>query len=406
MLTQWFDPEPTSKGLPFARALARCGHEVEVITGFPNYPGGEIYPGYKVKPVRREEIDGISVIRVALYPSHDGKALHRMANYLSFSASAALLGSFLARRPDVIYVYHPPLTVGLAGAILSAVKRAPFVYDIQDLWPDTLVATGMIRNTRVLRLLDRVCRWVYRRAGALVVLSDGFKAALVQRGVPEGKIHVIRNWSDEDQLLGATSAAPEVVPANDTGFTVVFAGTMGKAQGLDSVLRAAQLLRATNPEVRFIFVGGGVEANALEGSSRAMGLDNVRFLPRMPMSEIGRVLDLADVLLVHLKDDPLFEITIPSKTQAYLAIGKPILMAMRGDAAGLITESGGGVVCRPDDPADLAAAVRALAGKDRAELLEMGSKGRAYYWDNLALEVGTRHFIGLFEQLVANSLLP
>lgn len=402
MLTQWFEPEPTSKGLVFARALVRRGHQVEVITGFPNYPGGKIYPGYRVKLTKREEIDGASVLRVPLYPSHDGSALHRAANYLSFAAAASLFGALLTRKPDVIYVYHPPLTVGLTAMVLGAVKRAPFVYDVQDLWPDTLAASGMLHDRRALRVVDWVARWVYRRAGVLVVLSEGFKSALVERGVPASKIEVIHNWCDEDQLQASTSAGAESEPPAER-FTVAFAGTMGKAQNLESVLRAAKLLQVTNPDIRFVFVGGGVEAGALEACSREMALGNVRFLPRMPMSEVGGVLAAADVLLVHLKDDPLFEITIPSKTQAYLAAGKPVLMAVRGDAATMIRESGGGVVCRPDDPEDLARVVGDFAAMDPAELRAMGSKGREYYRNHLSLEVGTERFMGVFERLADSS---
>src|SRR5678816_898792 len=154
LLTQWFDPEPTFKGLAFARELTRLGHEVQVLTGFPNYPGGKIYPGYRVRLVQRERIDGIDIIRVPLYPSHSRSRLGRIANYCSFAIAASVIGAMLARRPHVIYAYHPPATVGLPALFLRALFRARLVYDIQDLWPDTVAATGMMSSRLAMRLLS------------------------------------------------------------------------------------------------------------------------------------------------------------------------------------------------------------------------------------------------------------
>jgi colanic acid biosynthesis glycosyl transferase WcaI len=403
LLTQWFDPEPTMKGLMFARVLKREGHDVEVVTGFPNYPGGKVFPGYRIKPFQREEVDGVRIIRVALFPSHDASAGRRILNYASFAASASILGSLLTQRPDVIYVYHPPLTVGLAAAALSAAKRAPFVYDVQDLWPDTLAATGMIRNARALRVVDKLARWVYRRAAFVVAQSPGFRRALASRGVPESKLDVIYNWCDEDQLL--LEHNPKIAKELEAGerFNVVFAGTMGKAQGLESVLLGARLLGERGSRAQFIFVGGGVEVASLKKRAERSGLTNVRFLPRMPMAEVGQVLDAADVLLVHLRDDPLFEITIPGKLQAYMAVGKPVLVGVRGDAADLIETSGGGVTCEPEDPDSLADAVERLEAMAPSALQEMGERGKRYYDSELSLRKGTRHFIRIFETVAGHA---
>jgi glycosyltransferase involved in cell wall biosynthesis len=401
MLTQWFDPEHTMKGLMFARALTREGHDVEVITGFPNYPGGKVYPGYRIKLFQREQIDGVRILRVALYPSHDASAVGRVLNYVSFAASASFLGTLLTRRPDVIYVYHPPLTAGLAAIAVGALKRAPFVYDVQDLWPDTLGATGMVGNARVLRAVDRLARWVYQRAAFVVAQSPGFRQALASRGVPESKLDVIYNWCDEDQLhLEHNPGIAKDLAAGER-FNVVFAGTMGKAQGLESVLRAAQLLAERGSGAQFVFVGGGVELASLKARAERSGLTNVRFLPRMPMAEIGQVLEAADVLLVHLRDDPLFEITIPGKLQAYMAVGKPVLVAVRGDAADLIEASRGGATCEPEDAVGLADAVGKLEAMEPDALKEMGDRGKRYYESELSIRSGVPHFIRIFETVVA-----
>ncbi|WP_338014903.1 glycosyltransferase family 4 protein [Pseudomonas cavernicola] len=227
LLTQWFDPEPTFKGQVFARELVRQGFEVEVVTGFPNYPGGKLYPGYKLRLLQREQIDGVQVTRVPLYPSHDQGAVGRVLNYVSFAAASLCYGLFGAKRPDVIYAYHPPLTVGITAALIRLFRRVPVVYDIQDMWPDTLRATGMLSNEKALKVVSAVCDWVYRRANQLVVLSPGFKRLLIERGVPEGKIEVIYNWCAEDSLATPLGSVPVSFPGNDK-FRVLFAGNMGK----------------------------------------------------------------------------------------------------------------------------------------------------------------------------------
>ena len=231
LLTQWFDPEPTFKGLTFARELVRQGFEVEVVTGFPNYPGGKVYPGYRIRPIQCEEIDGVRITRLPLYPSHDGSVFGRVINYASFAASSLLYGLFKMKRPDVIYAYHPPLTVGMVASLLRIIRRIPVVYDIQDMWPDTLRATGMMSNEKVLAAIELLCRWVYRRVDHLVVLSSGFKRLLVERGVPEQKVEVIYNWCEENGLKAPLGICPPDFP-DASRFRIVFAGNMGKAQAL------------------------------------------------------------------------------------------------------------------------------------------------------------------------------
>ena len=194
LLTQWFDPEPALKGLEFAKALVQRGHDVEVLTGFPNYPGGRVYAGYRVAFRQREEMDGVPVTRVALYPSHDSSAAGRTANYLSFALTAASIGACSVTRPDVAWVYHPPATAAFPAMVLKTLRGVPFVLDVQDLWPDTLAATGMVSNRFALGVAGRFCAAAYRSAARIAVLSPGFKRLLVARGVPEWKIDVVYNW--------------------------------------------------------------------------------------------------------------------------------------------------------------------------------------------------------------------
>lgn len=397
LLTQWFDPEPTFKGLVFARELVRQGFEVEVLTGFPNYPGGKVYPGYRIQWLQREVIDGVQVTRVPLYPNHDQSAIKRVLNYASFAASATIYGVFMAKRADVMYAYHPPLTVGMAAALIKLFRRIPVVYDIQDMWPDTLRATGMLNNPKALDLVARVCRWVYRRMDHIVVLSPGFKRLLLERGVPESKLSVIYNWADEASLGAPVGQVPAVFPGA-AQFRILFAGNMGKAQALDTVLDAASLLQARGSRVCWVMLGGGVEVARLKAETAQRQLANVVFLPAVPMAEVGAYLNAADAVLVHLRKDPLFEITIPSKTQAYMAVGKPLLMAVDGDAADLVRQSGGGVVAESENPEALAHAAEQLAALPTDALAAMGDKTQHFYREHLALAKGVRKFGDIFRR--------
>ena len=399
IFTQWFDPEPAFKGLIFAKQLRGAGNEVEVITGFPNYPGGTIYPNYRIKWFQREVIDEIKINRVPLYPSHNSSTIKRFFNYLSFAISSCIYGIFAAGRADIIYVYHPPITVGLSAAFVSMVRRIPLVVDINDLWPDTLAATGMVLNQRLLSLVEITCQWLYRRASHVIVGTPGFRKRLIERGVPAEKIEVIYNWCDEQVLQLKESAQSD--DFGMTGrFNVVFAGTMGKAQALNSVIHAANRLQTLAPSVQFIFVGGGIEVENLKALKDSLSVDNLVFLPIMPITEIGKIINNADVLLVHLKDEPLFEITLPSKTQAYMSVGKPILMAVKGDAAELIQFSGGGCCALPENVTSIVETVVKMTNLPSETLAGMGIRNRIFYVKNLSLKVGVEKYLLIFKKLV------
>jgi colanic acid biosynthesis glycosyl transferase WcaI len=401
IITQWFDPEPTFKGMVFATELVRQGFQVEVLTGFPNYPGGKVYPGYRIKMLQREVVDGVQITRVPLYPNHGQSSIKRFINYVSFAASSLFYGLFMAQRADALYAYHPPLTVAMSAAVIRLFKRIPVVLDIQDMWPDTLRATGMLNNPKVLKLVASVCNWVYRHVDQIAVLSPGFKRLLIERGVPVNKIKVIYNWADEKALALQMGSLPSGFPGLEK-FRIVFAGNMGKAQALDTVLDAAVILKARASRVCFVLIGGGVEAARLQRGAQRRGISNVIFYPPVPMAEIGTVLRAADALMVHLRKDPLFEITVPSKTQAYMAVGKPILMAVNGDAADLITESNSGCVAQSESAESIADAAEKLQNMPQTERDAMGKRAQTYYQEHLSLVVGAGQFGKIFNSLREN----
>ena len=400
LITQWFDPEPTFKGLLFARELVSRGFDVEVITGFPNYPGGSLYDGYRLKLVQKETIDGVLVTRVPLFPSHDESKFRRIINYLSFAFSSLFYGLIFAKRPDVIYAYNPPLTVGISATIIKLFRRVPIVLDIQDMWPDTLKATGMLNSPWVLGLVSKICNLIYSSVTKIVVLSPGFKKLLIDRGVPSSKIEIIYNWAEEKVLRNINDQASAELVGID-GFKVMFAGNIGKAQGLDVILDAALLLKVEEPRAHFIILGRGLELNKLKRSAAAMNLDNVHFLPSVGMEKVGYFLNSADALLIHLNSNPLFEITIPGKTQAYMAVGKPIIMGVRGDASNLVSRADCGFCFEPENSAALVSAVKGLMYLAPAEREALGKNAENFYNKNLSVKVGVNLWVKVFDEAIA-----
>lgn len=341
------------KGVGFVRALREAGHDVEVATGFPNYPGGKIYPGYRVRPLQVELIDGVKINRLALYPSHSQSALGRAVNYLSFFISAFLFTLVRLRSFDVIYAYHPPITPALAASLIGWAWRKPVIVDIQDLWPDSVAASGMVSSHAVSRVLGAICRFVYWRATAIIVQSDGMKELLISRGVPAHKLSRIYNWAAEDSLMSSHGFDLSKYGL-DGRFNIVYAGNLGVAQGLESLIRAAALAAQTAPEIQLLLIGNGVHQDRLKNFALSAGGGSTKMFPGVSRREIAAVLAAADVQVLHLTDKPLYRSTVPQKLQFYFAVGKPILAAVSGEAGRLVTDSSAGLAAPPDRPTEIA----------------------------------------------------
>jgi colanic acid biosynthesis glycosyl transferase WcaI len=390
-LTQWFQPESFFKGLPFAKALKEKGQDVEILTGFPNYPGGKLYAGYHIRFYQREVMGDVTVHRIPLYPSHDKSAFRRMMNYLSFSLSSILLGPWLIGKPDVIYMFNL-ITLGPTAFLLRLLYGSKIIIDVQDLWPESATNSKMLRNKTLIIVLNKICNWIYRKADCLTTLSPGYKQELIKRGVTPEKIEVIYNWCDEAGIASKASPTDSRPYQFKSKFVVLFAGTMGTAQGLNTLLDCAELCMEALPDIQFVLIGGGVERQRLGQRAQEMGLHNVTFLPSRPISQMGEVFDSADGLIVHLVDAPIFRIAIPSKTQAYLYIGKPIIMAMHGDAANLVRDAGAGLQCEPENPKAMMDAIRVLYEMPAMARKAMGEAGHSYYMEHLAFNHGVQHF--------------
>lgn len=397
VVTQWFDPEPAYRGSEFAQDLVDAGYDVEVVTGFPNYPGGKVYKGYTIRPIRRKTTQsGYQLTRLALYPNHGTSKIGRILNYISFLCSVFIYLTFWIRKVDLVYVYHPPATVAVAVAGAKFFRRWPMVVEIQDLWPDTLAATGMITNPRILSAIGYWTRWMYTRADHIIVQSWGFRNRIAAQGIGSEKITTLINWTNEDQVDVDLSDVPKFDPRHT--MTVLFAGNMGPAQALSSVLDAAVQLQDRRNDIGFYFLGDGLDAPALK--AKAEGLSNVTFWPRITPEKARCVLKTADALLVHLSDDPLFEITIPSKTQAYMLTGRPIIMAVAGDAARLVAECNGGAVVPPQDVLALCDAIEELADMPAAERDRLGQNARNHYDTHYSKAKGMSVFFAIFDELL------
>lgn len=404
ILSQYYDPEPLPKPAGLAAALATRGHRVGVLTGFPNYPTGTIYPGFRLRPIQREKLNGVPVTRAYEFPYHGKGVLGRAWHYGSFMLTAPL-SSLLAPRCDVIYVWHPPLTIGIAAWIIGRLRRVPFVYDVQDIWPESIVASGYLKSKRLVGLLSRLERFVYRRADHLLVVTEEARQNLAAKGVPLGKVSVMPHWVDETLFAPRGETARARLRAEwgwDDRFVVLFAGNLGAVQGLDTVLMAADQL-AEDEDVRIVLLGDGTEKSRLQQICRCRGLhDRVQFVERQPMAMMPDFMAAADALLVHLNQSEISRYSVPTKTYAYLAAGKPILMAMDGAAGRLVRDAGAGIVLAAEDPCALAEAIRSLRAMAPDARAALGRRGREYLISHLSQE----RVIARYEELLERVARP
>lgn len=403
-LTITFYPEPNAiHGLPLAKHLAAKGYDIKVLTSFPQYPVGEIYPGYRMRPWQWETIDGIPILRVPIYPSHDNSAIRRILTYLSFAFTASTIGATLIGPADLVYLYEPPPTNGLASLMLKAFRGTPVVHGIADMWPETVVESGMAWNEHTKKIMSFLigawCRFLYRQADVVTVLSPGFKQLLINRGVPADKVRIIYNWADEATFHPLD---PDPKLARELGFegrfNIVYAGNLGVYQGIETVIRAAALIKG-HQRIQVVIVGIGPKQEELKKLASELGATNVLFLGRRQYEDMPKINSLADVLLIHLKDHPFLRATIPGKTQVSLASGRPILMAVRGDAAEIVREAGAGIICEPENPVDMARAMVEFFRLSKEKLHDMGRHGRSYYLHNLSLDIAGKKMDTIFRSV-------
>lgn len=380
IVSQYFWPE-SFRINEVAVSLREAGCEVIVLTGQPNYPEGVIRPGYSILSARTDQYEGLLVHRVPLVPRGRGSGFRLALNYLSFVLFASVVGPWLVRgrAVDVVLVHGmSPILQAIPGIWLARLKHAKVVTWVQDLWPESLSVTGFVRNKRLLAAVSRLVRWIYRHNDLLLVQSRAFVSPVrAMAGVTPVEYHPNPGERAFSDPADVTRPALRLSP----GFNVVFAGNLGTVQSLGTILDAAELL-SDLPDVRFVLVGSGSrdEWLSIELSRRRLG--NVQLAGRFPPNAMPGILSQASALLVTLVRDPIMAQTIPSKIQAYLAAGKPILAALDGEGAAVVREAAAGIACDAEDARALAEAVRQLHQMSEERREQMGVAGRTYYQEN------------------------
>jgi colanic acid biosynthesis glycosyl transferase WcaI len=378
LVTQYFWPENFQIN-HLVRALRDRGHSVEVLTGKPNYPSGRFFDGYSAFGRAHELFEGIPVRRVPLAPRGDGGSLRLALNYLSFAASATFTGLANIRGDfDCIFVYAPsPITACLPALAIGRKTGAPVVLWVQDLWPESVTAASNAKSLRhAMPLLNGLVRSIYRGCARILIQSRAFRPSIESFAIPPERIaYLPQSVDDLFQQVPAAEEAPAAL--QEPGFKIVFAGNIGQAQGFETLVEAAERLR--NTPVRWIILGDGRRREWLSGEIRRRKLERQIALPgAFPETAMPGFFAHADALLVMLRDEPIFALTIPTKVQAYLACGKPIIAALRGEGARVVEESEAGVTAEPGNPESLAAAVLRLMQMTPEERAKMGARGLAY----------------------------
>jgi colanic acid biosynthesis glycosyl transferase WcaI len=383
IVSQWFRPEPAYLPTNLADDLAERGHEVRVLTGFPNYPDGEIYQGYRQRWGELTREGEIALRRVPLYASHDSSALKRIGNYLSFAATSSAAALRYLADVDAIYVYLTPATAAAAPALLRKLRGIPMVIHVQDLWPESVTSSSMGPQGSIGRLADRILHkamgHIYAMSAAVAVIAPTMRDIVINRGADPAKTRVVLNWADETLFhpIPATAASRQAIGHRDR-CTIMFAGTMGPFQNIHASVRAAAAVSGAN-NVDLVFIGNGIAQESAQKLATELRTPNVRFLGRRPAADMPALYGAADYQLVTLRDLPIFRGTIPSKLQAALACGSPVVVSVPGDCAALVENHGVGLSCPPEDWRALADRFSQAAKTSPSERTEMARRARALY---------------------------
>ena len=405
-VSQYFPPEmgaPAARAAELSRYWAAAGHEVTVLTGFPNHPTGIVPPEYRKKSwriVAREQTDGVNVVRSWLLPFPNRKAYERMLNYSSFCISAASTGLFLS-RPDVVIATSPQLLVGLTGWWLARCKRRPLVFEVRDLWPESLAAVGMgDKNSLLHWSLGKIAGFLYRHSDRIAVVTPAFEDYLVEHWhVRREKISVIENGV-ETQLFAPNPATELRRELGVEGkFVASYIGTMGMAHGLETIIAAASQLQNTNREIVFLMLGEGADKDRILALALARGLRNIRFVDQQAREKIPAYICSSDVCLVLLKKTDLFKTVIPTKMLEFMSCARPVILGVDGQARMILEEAGGGLAIEPENSEALMNAIRHLA-TNREMARQLGRNGREHIVRNFSRRKTAEKYIRVLEQLL------
>lgn len=408
LVTEWFPPEDVAVPSWIAHSLREQGLSVGVLTGVPHYPNGRPSAGYRATSWRLESLSGLKVLRVPEFPSHDNSTLRRMATYGSFAFMASVLGSRAVAGGDVSLVYSSPATPAFPAMVAKARFGTPYVLYIQDLWPDSMLETGFLGAEHGRALIGSAATAFvaasYRAASHICVISPGMRDALIERGVPSDKITVVFNWVDELALQPTPERGRlrSIVGLTDRDFVALFAGNAGEAQGLGAWVTAIASMTDL-PHIHLVILGRGTQRQSLSDLAVRLGVSaRVHMLDPVPIKDVPSLVGDADVSVVSLANRPLFKMTIPSKLQACMALGSPVVASCSGDAADLVREADAGWVALPEDSMSIALAVRAAESAGRSVRDSRGMAGRQYYLERMAREVGASTLASVLRRAVCS----
>ena len=383
IVTQYFWPE-NFRITDLAAGLVEMGHEIDVLTGMPNYPGGKLFAGYKILSPSFEIYMGIRIFRVPLVPRRKGRNFELVVNYFSFAISGMVLGPLRCPQEyDCILVYEPsPITVGLPAIVLRVLKGVPIFFWVQDLWPESLSATGAIKSKWILDRVKTLVRFIYDRSDRILVQSEAFKPSIIALGTAAEKLDYFPNSAEllyRPVTLESSAVENKKMP---TGFRVMFAGNIGAAQDFPTIIRAAELLKSYN-DIHFVILGSGRKLSWVEEQVDTKGLKNTfHLLGRHPVESMPRYFSCADAMLVTLRKDPIFKRTIPAKVQSYMACGKPVIAALDGEGARVVLVAEAGLVCPAESPEALSEKIVEMYRLPASSRDKMGASGLRYFKSN------------------------
>jgi colanic acid biosynthesis glycosyl transferase WcaI len=405
-VSQYYPPEmgaPAARVSELAQHWSQAGHHVTVLTGFPNHPTGLVPPEYRGKfrqLVLRERLASVDVVRSWLLPFPNRKAYERILNYSSFCISAAATGMFVS-RPDLVIATSPQLLVGLAGWWLSRVKRVPFIFEVRDLWPESLAAVEMSAPGSVLnRILGTIAGFLYRHSEHVVVVTPAFKEFLIERWhVPAGKISIVENGVECDVFSPRDVTELRKKFATEDKFVVSYIGTIGVAHGLETVIQTARQLAASNPRILFLFIGAGADQERIENIARSHALTNIRFAGEQSRDAIPDYISASDACLVSLRKAELFKTVIPTKMLEFMACARPVLLGVDGQARDILERANAGIYYEPENAKALADAVVCLASDPQlGEVL--GQNGRRHILSHFSRERTAAQYLSILESVL------
>ena len=400
-VTLYFPPEVGAaqrRISELVRRLSRRGHEVTVLTGFPNYPGGVKPEYYRGKITMRENLDGVTVIRVPHYVAPNRGFVRRICIHLTFAFSASLWTLF-HKRPDIIYLESPPLFNGFIGLVSRWVGRTPYFFNVADLWPQTAIELGALKNKWLIAATRKLERLFYNQADTVLAVTEGIRRFILAMGYPEDKVALITNGVDHTIFSDAVEPDPDVIALKrDGAILAVYAGTHGMAHALGVILQAAARLR--DEKIVFLFIGDGPEKERLIHKAAEEHLGKVFFWDARPQAEMPGIMRAADVAVIPLRDLPLFDSAMPSKCFEALAAGVPVMLSVRGEMAQHVHKAECGFTAEPENLDQITAALRNFINIGQAERKEMGRRGREYVVRNFSREGITARLEALMQETV------